>query len=76
MVQTEYDVGRGALELGSSDPAIARLRPEMDNYLKLGKFQLPGFMQPLSKGNATGTSLDCGARNIAGGGFEPPTFGL
>ncbi len=58
------------------DPTTARLRAEMDNYLKSDKLQLPGFLQSLSKGNATGASLNCGVRMVAGGGFEPPTFGL
>jgi hypothetical protein len=29
-----------------------------------------------SKGNASGASLNTGVQNVAGGGFEPPTFGL
>jgi site-specific DNA recombinase len=30
----------------------------------------------LENSNATGAWLNCGVRSIAGGGFEPPTFGL
>ncbi len=36
----------------------------------------PGFMKWLQNRNATGASLDCGVRNVAGAGFEPATFGL
>ncbi len=36
----------------------------------------PGFLGWLQKRNAAASILSCGVRNLAGGGFEPPTFGL
>jgi uncharacterized protein YeaO (DUF488 family) len=47
------------------------------------RFELKGSSHPigvpglaLERMNASGEILDAGVRNVAGGGFEPPTFGL